>query len=125
VFDDLLATTPKELQAHASFGAAALNGDVDVSGVDDLDVAKVLASIPQGRILRDDAAFLHDAGDGWRVNEQFAGTLILAAAGAAPVALDGGLACTVVGPLLRELQDLQKAHDQWLRQQHIPQPGES
>ena len=34
-FDDLLTTTPEELKAQVSFGAAALAGEVDVTGVDE------------------------------------------------------------------------------------------
>jgi hypothetical protein len=124
-FDDLLTTTPEQLRVQASFGAAAVNGEIDVTGVEDLDAAKVLASIPQGRILRDDAAFLHDAGDGWKVNGQFGGTLLLATDDSASVDLDGGLTCRVVGPLQRELQDLQKLHDTWLREQHITSAPET
>ena len=46
-FDDLLDTTPEELSAQASFGAAAVNGEIELDENADADVAKVLASIPQ------------------------------------------------------------------------------
>jgi hypothetical protein len=109
-FDDLLTTTPKELNAAAGFGAAALAGEIEVESDEVLDVAKVLASIPQGRQLRDDAAAL-----GWEVNRAFGKKLILAAGKSKPVTLDGGLELIVVGPMQAELLALQKAHDKWLR----------
>jgi len=112
-FDDLLDTAPEELKAEASFGAAAVNGEIDVDEVTDFEVAKVLASIPQGRTLRDDAAFLGDV-NSWKVNEQFNGKLIQASEGSSPIALDGGLTCTVIGPMQAELADLQRDHDTWV-----------
>ena len=116
-FDDLLKTTPKELAAAAGFGAAAVGGTIDVGGDESLDAAKVLASIPQGRVLRDDASFLAKGAQGWKINQQFKGKLILAGQPAKGLPLDGGVTMTVVGPMPRELAELQKEHDQWLRQQ--------
>ena len=101
-FDDLLDTTPEELSAQASFGAAAVNGEIELDENADADVAKVLASIPQGRTLRDDAAFLQDL-NSWEVNQQFDGKLILRNADAAPLTLDGDLRITVVGPMRRRI----------------------
>jgi hypothetical protein len=111
-FDDLLGTTPEELEVEASYGAASLSGDGELPHGEDFDVAMVLASIPQGRTLRDDAEFL-----GWRSNHEFAGRLILATQDSQPFELDGGLEITVVGPLQAELIALQKAHDKWLKDQ--------
>jgi beta-lactamase superfamily II metal-dependent hydrolase len=115
-FDDLLRTTPAELQAEAGFGAAALDGSIEVEDQEELDVAKVLASIPQGRVLRDDASFLAQGTSDWRVNNRFNGKLILATKDAGPVALKGGVTLRVIGPMQQELEALQKAHDTWLRQ---------
>jgi hypothetical protein len=72
----------------------------------------VLASIPQGRNLRNDAELLN-----WKPNHTFGGKLILATSKTKPVTLDGGLKITVVGPMQPELEALQKAHDMWLREQ--------
>jgi|SRR5688572_355052 len=113
-FDDVLSTTPKELDAAAGFGAAALDGSVDTGGAD-LDVAKVLASIPQGRVLRDDRAFLATGTQSWKLNHTFKGKLIVASKPAAKVALDGGLTMRVAGPLQSEIAALQQEHDRWLR----------
>jgi hypothetical protein len=109
-FDDLLDTTPEELKAEAGFGAAALAGEIEVGDDVELEAAKVLASIPQGRDLRNDGEFLK-----WKRNDKFKGKLILATKGAKPVPLDGGLKVSVIGPLQGEVQKLQKEHDKWLR----------
>jgi hypothetical protein len=115
-FDDLLKTTPKELDAAAGFGAAALAGTIDVDDDEELDAAKVLASIPQGRVLRDDASFLAKGTGTWKINHEFKGKLILAAKPVKKLSLDG-VTMTIVGPMERELAELQKEHDAWLRQQ--------
>ena len=117
-FDDLLKTTPAELKAEAGFGAAALEGSIEVEDQDELDVAKVLASIPQGRVLRDDASFLAQGTSDWRVNNKFNGKLILAAKDVGPIGLKGGLTLRVIGPMQPELEALQIAHDKWLRQRN-------
>jgi hypothetical protein len=111
-FDDLLKTTPEELNAQAGFGAAALGGEIDVDDADEFDAAKVLASIPQGRNLRLDADFLQ-----WKRNKEFNGELILATDTVRSVSLVGGVKFTIAGPMQPELAALQKAHDKWLRDQ--------
>jgi hypothetical protein len=113
-FDDVLSTTPKELDAAAGFGSAALDGTIDL-GDADLDVAKVLASIPQGRVLRDDRAFLAAGSQSWKLNQPFKGKLIVASKPTGKVALEGGLTMRVVGPLQSEVVALQEEHDRWLR----------
>jgi hypothetical protein len=111
-FDDLLGKTPKELTAQAALATASLSGPAEVPQGDEFDAAMVLASIPQGRTLRDDADFLK-----WKRNRELDGKLILATGKSKPIALDGGLELTVVGPLQPELLALQKAHDKWLKEQ--------
>ena len=116
-FDDLLDTTPAELDAAAGFGAAALAGTIDVGDEDEVDAARVLASIPQGRALRDDAAFLGRGTQTWKINDAFNGRLILATSSAKKVGLGRGIALTIAGPMQAELVALQKAHDKWLKDQ--------
>lgn len=70
----------------------------------------MLANVPQGRTLRDDAVDL-----GWKPNHKFKGKLILTAPDAMPVDLNG-VTIIIAGPLQDELQALQDMHDQWLRQ---------
>lgn len=115
-FDDLLDTTPDQLEVEASWGAAAVNGKVDIPEGTDPDVAKVLASIGQGRDLRNDAEFLK-----WKPNAPFKG-LIMAVKGAKPVAL-GNLKVRVIGPMREELKALQKAHDEFVASQAKKKPG--
>ena len=108
-FDDLLETTPQELNAQAGFGAAAVAGEIEIADDEEFDAAKVLASIPQGRDLRLDAEFLK-----WPVNDKFKGKLIMSAPDMKAVPLEGGLKFTVIGPMKAELKKLQKEHDKWL-----------
>jgi beta-lactamase superfamily II metal-dependent hydrolase len=132
-FDDLLKTRPTELRVEAGFGAAAFDSardsgsalasigqnalaSDDLNNEDELQSAKVLASIPQGRQLRDDAEVL-----GWKPNSLFKDKLILATDATKAVALKGGLKVVVVGPMQPELLALQEAHDKWLRDQEKKQ----
>ena len=124
-FDDLLGSTPKELTASVAsqFGAASLAGGLpDDAAVDlgadasdaDNEIAhatlSVLASIEQGYRLRGDAEAL-----GWQRNPYFDGKLILA--DSKPRVIRDGLSFTAVGPMLPELKELQKKHDEWVRKQ--------
>jgi beta-lactamase superfamily II metal-dependent hydrolase len=128
-FDDLLKTRPTKLKVEAGFGAAAFDsrGDSgsalasigqnamssdDLEDKDEMQSAKVLASIPQGRQLRDDAKVL-----GWKPNRTFKSKLILATHATKAVKLKGGVKVTVVGPMQPEMVALQEAHDKWLRNQ--------
>jgi len=132
-FDDLLTSTPEELLSgfgQASFAASAgRNADFDQVEVDVKDddeeaeihqTIDVLASISQGRQLRDDREALQQKSPAqrqWKPNHKFGGKLIVAKAAAEPVTLEGGLQITVAGPMQPELEALQEAHDEWLREQ--------
>lgn len=128
-FDDILKTRPKELDTAAGFGAAALKGEIRLDevesreGMSDEEVraaVMVLASIPQGRTLRDDAGRLK-----WKVNRHFGGKLILATREPVVAKLEGGVTLTVVGPMQTELEALQEAHDDWLREQKDKKKAEA
>lgn len=110
-FDDIIGNSPKELTAAvtAQFGAASLNGEPDVEGLDP-DVAKVLASVGQGFRLRDDIRGLK-----LRINPDFAGGLVIAKKKAKAIDMGKGLKFTVVGPLHAEVVALQKDHDKFLK----------
>ena len=131
-FDDLLTTKPAELvagfgaasiddrigggdsatnpaSALASVGNEGLAGNIEVDTEDQGQTLEVLASIPQGRQLRDDAVALK-----WTPNKQFGRQLILVTATQKPVMLND-LKMTVVGPMQKELMDLQVAHDKFLK----------
>ena len=103
------------------FGAAAINGslpeeatvDADDKDLNETDITanlKVLASIPQGFRLRDDAMKL-----GVELNPELAGELIVAEPGSAPIEIaDGALRLTIAGPLQPELDRLRQKHEAWL-----------
>lgn len=110
-FDDMVDTTPEELEAHAQFGAASIGGAGELPLGEDFDAAMVLASIPQGRTLRLDAKLLK-----WESNRELREKLVLANEDADPIEL-GNLELTVVGPLRDDLVKLQEAHDKWLKAQ--------
>lgn len=118
-FDDIIGNDPAQLLAAvtASFGAAALRGEPDTTGLDSA-AAMLLASVDQGVRLRDDARVLKLA-----VNSRFSGGLVLAAGKGHSIAMGKGLKLTVIGPMKRELAALQKEHDAWLKaQKSKPKP---
>ena len=116
-FDDLLGTTPEDLQASitAGFGAASsAEIALDIAPQLTLDAAKILASVPQGRQLRDDIRKLELAH-----NEPFE-DLVMLKPGAEPKvrfggAAEGSIGVRVIGPMKDQLIALQKKHDQYLR----------
>jgi beta-lactamase superfamily II metal-dependent hydrolase len=111
-FDDILGNGAQELATavSAQFAAAALGGDTGTNGLNVVS-AKVLASVAQGLRLRDDARKL-----ALRVNREFGGGLVMAAADSAPVDMGHGLMLTVMGPMKGQLVRLQKQHDHFLRE---------
>lgn len=72
---------------------------------------EVLASIAQGFQLRRDAEVLE-----YPRNPEFDGGLVLAREGGGALDAGGGLALTVVGPMLEELDELRRKHVAWLRE---------
>ena len=122
-FDDVLKTTPDELNT-AGFGPASMNAAANATtDPDELFVAKVLASIPQGRTLRDDAAALRKSNSFWKVNDLAKGKLILATAKGKKIDIGGGVKVTIVGPLQPELVRLQKEHDALLKKKKKSGPA--
>lgn len=110
-FDDIIGNNPKELKdaVTAQFGAAALGGEPDTEGLEPA-TAMVLASVPQGFRLRDDARKLK-----LRINPEFEGKLAMATDDGEHIDIGKGLSFTVAGPMKVELVALQKAHDAWLK----------
>jgi hypothetical protein len=111
-FDDIIGNKPDELLAAvtASYGPAALTGDPDTDGLDS-ETAMVLASVAQGRRLRDDARKLELR------NREFGRALVMATASGAAIPLGKGLELTVAGPMKPELVKLRKEHDVFLKKQ--------
>ena len=112
-FDDIIGNSPDELRraVTSAFGAAALQGDPDVEGLDPT-VAKVLASVAQGLRLRDDARNL-----GFQVNTDFGGRLVMATSNGERVDMGKGLKLLVAGPMQRELVALHREHEAFLKKQ--------
>jgi hypothetical protein len=114
------AGLPKEVTASFThqFGAASMNGDppddmtLDVEEDEEVIVSslKVLASVQQGAQLRSDVVNKLNAD----LNVDFEGGLILAKKDTEPIEIDDNLKFTVAGPMLTELEALQKSHQEWL-----------
>lgn len=119
-FDDVIGNRPEELVAalHENFGTASTAGEPGRIETDDADLAAVLASINQGRTLRDDAKFLDIL-----VNEPFGGLVVARGDDSSEAELDGGAKLTVVGPLQAELAELQAEHDKWLEKKGLGEPA--
>jgi hypothetical protein len=120
-FDDIIGNTPEELTAalsSAGLGTASLDAGLpalaDLPSNEDDEVVHsslmVLTSIEQGHRLRDDAEKLE-----FPRNPEFDGKLIVAPKKDVPVA--EGLTFTVAGPMKAEIKELQKKHDDWLKEQ--------
>lgn len=121
-FDDIIENDAEELAdgVKQQFGPASISGElpdddafsdlVDPRDAQDAAAAMmVLASVPQGRQLRLDAERL-----GIELNVELGGKLVVADAGNPPVDIGGGLTFTIVGPMLREVTELQEKHNDWL-----------
>lgn len=120
-FDDIVDNDATELTqaVAAGFGAAALHGDLPGDLIADLDLTdqadavidtiKIVASVGQGRNLRDNADNL-----GIERNVEMEGKLITAGPKTKPFKMGGGLSLTVAGPMLDEVKALQKKHNEFL-----------
>jgi hypothetical protein len=120
-FDNLIGNPPDELTAafRSRFGTASTTGELppdadlepddgEIDGETVTASLKVLASIEQGARLRSQAQAL-----GFPLNAEFDGDLVIAADGA-PVEVALGLGFRVVGPMLPEIRDLHRKHEEWL-----------
>ncbi len=120
-FDDIVDNDAEELAGavEGSFGPASLDGGLPENVLDELedsatpavsDTVKIIASVPQGRQLRDDRQKL-----GIQPNIEFGGKLIVAAEDGGELDMGNDLTFTVVGPMLPEVKKLQTAVRAWLR----------
>ncbi len=119
-FENIIGDTPKELTAafQSQFGAASMGGDppaltLDAGEEEEVIVStlKVLASIQQGAQLRNDVVNKLEA----PLNPEFDGGLILASKEGGAIDMEDGLTFTVAGPMLPELKELHKKHQEWLK----------
>ncbi len=108
--NDIIGNSPTELVAVATsqFGPAALSGEADVDDIDPA-FAKVLANVSQQNRLSDDMRRLSVM-----VNPEFDGMLVVAKKKARKIEMGKGLTFTVIGPMIDEVQALQKSYDMFL-----------
>lgn len=123
-FDDIVGNDAEELDGAVTgrFGPASLSGDLPADLLDDLegsdapavaDTVMIIASVSQGRTLRDDAKFLKV-----ELNVETGGKLIVATKPAnetEPLDMGKDLSFTVVGPMLPEVKKLQTEVRAWLK----------
>jgi hypothetical protein len=114
-FDEVIGTTPEVLEASISarFGAAS-TAEAVLARRPELshDAAMILASVAQGRRLRDAVRKLRTP-----LNSAFNGKHAMLD-GADPkrtIDMGDGLEFVVVGPMQVQLQKLRKKHDAWLK----------
>ncbi|WP_298466038.1 hypothetical protein [uncultured Erythrobacter sp.] len=117
-FDDIIGNSETESRAalNEQFGTASAGAqDIPEDLLDDHCDWQVLASISQGHQIRELAESL-----GIPANPDFGGNLIQAPDSdddfLDQIELDG-VTFTVLGPLTRELKDLEEKHDKWLRKE--------
>ncbi len=110
-FDNIIGNKPDELLSAvtASSGAASLDGEPDREEMEPA-AAMVLAGVGQGFRLSADARKLN-----LPHNPQFNGRLIMAVQEAEAIDMGRDLSLVVVGPMKRELDDLQQEYDEWLK----------
>lgn len=119
-FDDIIGNTPGDLQASivAQFGAASFNGTFPTrhveSGVLNHDQGKILASVRQGHTLRNDLRRLRIP-----LNGPFDNLVLAKGRRGSTSNEGGGLKLKVIGPMRKELLDLQKKHDAYLRANNL------
>lgn len=123
-FDDIVDNDAEELAGavRGRFGPASLSGDLPTDLLDDLedsdvpavtDTVMIIASVQDGRDLRDDAKFLKI-----ELNVETGGKLIVATKPAhetEPLDMGKDLSFTVVGPMLAEVKKLQTEVRAWLK----------
>ncbi len=109
-FDDVVDDDDGELRTAA---LEILSAPVADPRADELRRAglAIVASVGQGRRLRDDAAKL-----GWRLNAPFQGPVQLPAGGVRRISLDDDTTLTVICPHAAQLERLREAWDDWLEE---------
>jgi hypothetical protein len=122
-FDDILGNKSENHFASLQNAAvtAASTGVVPADLPLSLHGAMVMASVNQGRSLRDNARAL-----ALSVNKAFPAGLVLAPkAGQQSVPMGGGLAFTVLGPNQQQLEELQEEWDKQLKKLKVAQRAEA
>jgi beta-lactamase superfamily II metal-dependent hydrolase len=120
-FDDIVDNDAEELAGavRGHFGPASLNGGLPAAVLNELKdsdtpavaaTVMVIASVPQGRQLRDDAKNLDI-----ERNVEVGGGLIVATDEDQQLDMGKNLKFTIVGPMLPEVKKLQTAVRTWLK----------
>ena len=120
-FDDIIDNDAVELAGavRTHFGPASLDGGLPPGVLDGLegqsvgpvsDTVMIIASVPQGRELRDDAKKL-----GIQQSTEIEGGLVVATDGGVALDMGKGLTFTVIGPMLLEIKKLQAEVRAWLK----------
>jgi hypothetical protein len=109
-FDDVIGNAPPLTAALEPAVRAVSTGGPPPAGLRlDRSSALLVASVPQGRELRNDARAL-----GLDVNTPWGPLVWAPEGGPRTTALEDGLSLTVVGPLEKQVRDLQRAWDRTL-----------
>lgn len=123
-FDDIVGNSADELfrAAEAEVGAAGFGEDVPPNLPVSHEAALMLANVPQGRTLRSDAKKL-----GLELNHASGGLILAAEKGEdeVSVSLGDGLSFHVLGPLRREVEELQKEWDKELKKRGLAEPAQA
>lgn len=120
-FDDIIDNDADELAGAVKthFGPASLGGGLPANVLDELedttvpsvsDTVMIIASVPQGRELRDDAKKL-----AIQPNIEAGGGLVVATDDGGELDMGKNLKFTVVGPMLPEIKKLQTEVRAWLK----------
>jgi hypothetical protein len=112
-FDDIIGNDEMPSAAAAFAQTASVGDSGDIAGLGH-DESKILASVGQGRELRDEASFLD-----WPLNVPADGLLRAGAETRDPFDFFDPLEIVLVGPLEAEIARLQKKHDAFLKQKGL------
>jgi hypothetical protein len=115
-FDDIIGNIDAEMRAAALTALADPVGDPKADEIRDATRA-VLATVPDGRTLREDATTL-----GWNINTPFGTFVALPQEGARTIKL-GPMNLTVVCPHATELETLDKAWEAYLKKEQKRRAG--
>ena len=115
-FDDVVGNHADQMfrAASAEVGAAAFGDEIPADLPIRQETALVLASVPQGRTLRNDARRL-----GIELNQPIGGLIVAPEQGKKVVNLGDGLRFTLLGPNVQRVRDLQAEWDRVLEEKGL------
>lgn len=121
-FDDVVGNHSDEMfrAASAEVGAAAFGDEPPPDLPIRHETALVLASVPQGRTLRNDAKRL-----GIELNQPIGGLIVAPEQGKKVVKMGDGLTFTILGPNVQRVRELQEDWDKVLEEKGLAQGAEA